>query len=242
VETGAVYSLGYPLTPEPVCNDIGQKYYGPVLLIVDALCYSATDIFASGFKDHDIGSILGTSANTGAGGANVWSHRLLHALVNEETNKDPAVRSPYIPLPLGSDIRVAIRRTLRVGPHAGVPVEDLGIRPDEVHRMTRCDLMEGNPDLIEKAGEMLAAGKSYSIKAQISHREGAETQIAVDTTNITRLDVFINGRPHDSLDVTGPKTTINLPARFTAMTEPLEVTLRGFTNDRLVAVFRKRLY
>jgi len=237
VETGAVYSLGYPLTPEPACNDIGQKYYGPVLLIVDALCYSATDIFASGFKDHGIGPILGTSANTGAGGANVWSHSLLHGLAGEATNKDPAARSPYIPLPLGSDIRVAIRRTLRVGPHAGVPVEDLGIIPDEVHRMTRRDLMEGNPDLIEKAGEMLAAGKSYSIKAQVKHHEGEGPQIEVDTVNITRLDVFINDRPYDSLDVTGPKTTLNLPARFAAMTEPVKIALRGFADDQLVAVF-----
>jgi len=241
VETGAVYSLGYPITPEQACNDIGQKYYGPVLLIVDALCYSATDIFASGFKDHGIGPILGTSVNTGAGGANVWSHRLLHALINDGTSEDSAVRAPYFPLPLGSDIRVAVRRTLRVGPHAGVPVEDLGIVPDEIHRMTRRDLMEGNPDLIEKACEMLAAGKSYSIKAKIKHREGSAPQIEVETSNITRLDVFINDRPHDSLDVAGYKTTINLPARFIEITEPLEVFLRGFANDQLVAVFRKRL-
>ena len=241
VETGAVYSLGYPITPELACNDIGQKYYGPVLLIVDALCYSASDILASGFKDHSVGPILGTSTNTGAGGANVWSHRLLQALINKPTDEGNTARSPYTPLPLGSDIRVAIRRTLRVGPNAGVPVEDLGIIPDEVHQMTRRDLMEGNPDLIEKAGEILAAGKSYSIKAQITFREGAWPQIDVETHNITRLDVFINGRPHDLVDVTGHTTTIKLSAGVSGEIEPLELMLRGFEEDELVAVFRKQL-
>jgi hypothetical protein len=146
-----------------------------------------------------------------------------------------------VPLPLGSDIRVAIRRSLRVGPNAGIPVEDLGILPDDVHRMTRRDLMAGNPDLIEKAAKMLAAGKSYLINAQIKLRQGAVPQIEVDTENIARLDVFINDRPYDSLDVTGDKSTVNLPERFIGATERLELILRGFTNGQLVAVFRNRL-
>ncbi|MFN2225829.1 MAG: S41 family peptidase, partial [Anaerolineae bacterium] len=72
VRTGATYSRGFAITPPEACNDRGQQYSGPVLLITDALCYSATDIFSAGFQDHDIGPILGTSGNTGAGGANVW--------------------------------------------------------------------------------------------------------------------------------------------------------------------------
>ncbi|MFV1984378.1 MAG: S41 family peptidase, partial [Thiohalomonadales bacterium] len=71
VETGATYSLGHPISDPAKCNNIGQSYFGPVVLIVDPLCYSATDIFAAGFKDHYIGPIIGVGANTGAGGANV---------------------------------------------------------------------------------------------------------------------------------------------------------------------------
>jgi len=44
------------------------------VLIVDAQSYSATDIFAVGFQDHDIGDVLGCAAQTGAGGATVASH------------------------------------------------------------------------------------------------------------------------------------------------------------------------
>ena len=47
VETGAQYSSALPLYPAEVINGVGQIYHGPVVLITDALCYSATDIFAA---------------------------------------------------------------------------------------------------------------------------------------------------------------------------------------------------
>ena len=73
-ETGSVFSAARPITPEDGANEVGQTYHGPVVLITDARCYSATDIFAAGFADHEIGPILGVDDNTGAGGANVWTH------------------------------------------------------------------------------------------------------------------------------------------------------------------------
>ena len=43
-------SLGFPLTAPDAANDIGQRYHGPVVLVTDARCYSATDIFAASRK------------------------------------------------------------------------------------------------------------------------------------------------------------------------------------------------
>ena len=139
VETGSIYSSAFPITPVDGANAIGQRYYGPVVLVTDARCYSATDIFAAGFQDHEIGPVLGVDDNTGAGGANVWTHGLLKAL------RRPAAatpRPPYAPLPRQADMRVAIRRTLRVGALAGTPVEDLGVAADARHEMTRRDVLE----------------------------------------------------------------------------------------------------
>ena len=48
-------------------------------------------------------------------------------------------------------MRVAIRRTTRVKDNVGQPVEDLGVKPDQMHRLTRNDLLNENEDLI-KAG------------------------------------------------------------------------------------------
>jgi hypothetical protein len=145
VETGEIYSQGFPLEPVEASNRIGQQYRGPVVLIIDPLCYSTTDIFSAGFQDHQIGKILGTSHHTGAGGANVWEYGLMQA----------ALPNDFPPLPKGTTFRVAIRRTTRVGERPGVPVEDLGVEPDEIHLMTRADVLQGNIDLIAHAARIL---------------------------------------------------------------------------------------
>lgn len=151
VETGAVFSAAFPITDPGRCNDIGQRYRGPVVLITDARCYSTTDIFAAGFQDHGIGRILGVDGNTGAGGANVWTLGLIRHFFTQA-----GLPSPLEPLPQGADMRVAIRRTLRVGPEAGTELEDLGVTPDERHQMTRADLLEGNVDLLRHAARLLS--------------------------------------------------------------------------------------
>src|SRR5205823_7290474 len=111
-----------------------QVYYGPVILITDALSYSTTDIFAAGFQDHKIGEILGTSDNTGAGGANMWYYQdLIDAL-----GKGAGTR--FKPLPRDTTFQLAMRRSVRVGDREGRPLEELGIAPDFRHYMTKTDL------------------------------------------------------------------------------------------------------
>jgi C-terminal processing protease CtpA/Prc len=151
-QTGSVYTLGYPITFPSTLAAFRAKTKRKYVLITDALCYSATDIFAAGFKDNDLGRILGTHENTGAGGANVWTHSLLHTL-----SRDAGGNSKYFQtLPYGADFTVAVRRTLRTGSSAGIPVEDLGVKPDSVWKMTRDDLLFSNRDLISNACEVLA--------------------------------------------------------------------------------------
>ena len=65
--------------------------------------------------------------------------------------------SPIEDLPNGADMRVAIRRTTRVGDNAGLPLEDLGVVPDSTHELTRNDLMNDNADLINEAARILSA-------------------------------------------------------------------------------------
>jgi len=77
-QTGAQGSPAIPLSEPALANAVGKPPHGPVL-ITDALCYSACDMFAGGFADHEIGRILGVDANTGAGGANVLDHDQLRS-------------------------------------------------------------------------------------------------------------------------------------------------------------------
>ena len=148
IVTGAVYSQGFPLEDPDLTNAIGRRYEGKVVLVTDARCYSTTDIFAAGFQDNELGKILGVDSNTGAGGANVFTHDLLRRVM-------PGANSPFEALPKNANMRVAIRRTTRVGDNAGLPLEDLGVQPDEIHRMTRDDVLEDNRDLLAAAAALL---------------------------------------------------------------------------------------
>src|SRR6267378_2719549 len=204
VVTGATYSSGFPLNSEESCNDIGQVYCGPVVLITDALSYSTTDIFAAGFQDNSVGEVLGTSDNTGAGGANMWYYEDLIDAVRAAPN------SPFKPLPQGADLLVAVRRSIRVGRQAGRPLEELGITPDVRHHMTKRDLLKANDDLIRKAARILEKKPIYSLSVKPSRwkngfrellvRAGSKIQSGAKVQNIARLDVCVAGRPYKTFD------------------------------------------
>jgi len=188
VRTGATYSNAFAISNPEQCNAIGQRVHGPVVLITDALCYSATDLFAAGFRDHGAGTILGCSANTGAGGANVWSHDFVRLLMGRSDARLGL-------LPGGAGINVSIRRSLRVGPHAGTPLEDLGVIPDEIHRMTRRDVLEGNADLLDRAGQILAGKRSFRLALGVASRSAEGVAIRLDTKNLSLVDLYVDGHP-----------------------------------------------
>jgi cytosine/adenosine deaminase-related metal-dependent hydrolase len=241
VETGAVYSLGFPITPPDFVNEIGQRYFGPSLLITDALCYSATDIFAAGFQDHNIGPVLGVDENTGAGGANVWQHSLLVKLMRMSGDTHS---SSYSSLPHGSDIRIAIRRMIRVGANAGNIVEDIGITPDYLHQMTRDDVLHGNRDLIREATRILSQKKGHSIRITIGAAEGdSSKKLHIETSHLDWINIIVNGRPRGSYDVAdGTVSIINTGDFVTAGAgngSKLEFEIQGFRDNQLVASARK---
>ncbi|MDD1017331.1 S41 family peptidase [Pseudomonas rubra] len=232
LQTGAIFSAAFPISDPEECNLIGQKYFGPAVLVTDALCYSTTDFFAAGFQDHEIGPVLGADGNTGAGGANVWTHDLLRELL-------PGAGSVYQPLPAGAGMRVSMRRGLRVGRRAGLPVEDLGILPDERHFMTKNDLLSDNVDLINKAGSLLAArqpAKAFTIS--VSSISPAQWSAIVTTQEVTRLDVYLDGRPIQSVDVQNGQASLTV-TKLSPVTNTLEV--QGFDEAKLVVRYRTNI-
>ena len=222
VKTGAIFSRAFPITPTDEANSVGQVYHGPVVLITDALCYSTTDIFAAGFQDHEIGPVLGVDGNTGAGGANVWTHSLLQRIA------DP--NGSYEDLPGDTQMRVSIRRTLRVGERSGTPVEDLGVVPDHQHDMTRRDLLEGNVDLIAAAARLLADLPFRQLEIRVTDSDSDGISVTLTTSSIEYVDVYANGRPIGSIDVSDGETDLILED---AEDGTLEFT--GFAEGRIVA-------
>jgi len=225
IETGSVFSQGFPLTPPERCNDVGQLYQGPVVLVTDALCYSTTDIFAAGFQDHEIGTIMGVHENTGAGGANVWDHaKLLQRLT--------LAPNPFGALPGGAGMRVAARRCTRVGTRSGVPLEELGVKPDVRYYMTRNDVLDHNVDLIAAAAGLLSKQQRHALRLT---QGGNPAQIAMAVENLDRVDLLLNGRPMLSLDVKTGTKKVSLP--FQA---PADATLtgKGYLEGKLVVSTR----
>ncbi len=150
VGTGELYAQGLPLTDAERANDLaaGRRYPGPVVLIIDALTYSAADIFAAGFQDNQLGPILGTDRASGAGGANVWTA----AQIAQRLTSVP--EWPAQPAG-GASFTIALRRATRVNARQGNPLEDIGVKPDLVHRLTRNDLLASNQDLLEAAAALV---------------------------------------------------------------------------------------
>lgn len=142
---GLPTSAALHATSADAANDLERAYYGPVLLITDALTYSVGDLFASGFQDHELGGILGVDPATGAGGSNDLTYELISWILPET----------FAPLPQGASFRISVRRCRRVGKQAGVLIEKLGVSSDHLHKPTRDDRLQGDKDLIGRAVTLL---------------------------------------------------------------------------------------
>ncbi len=149
LETGEIFTQGFALTDsgDPALNGI---YPGKVVLIIDALCYSTTDFFVAGMQDNGLAYVIGVDPVTGAGGANVWSQRLLRQFVAESGGTE------VTELPSNIDIEIAMRRSMRVGPNDGLPLEGLGVFADRIYQPTRRDVLGENEDLIDLACRVLS--------------------------------------------------------------------------------------
>ncbi|MBP2301829.1 S41 family peptidase [Azospirillum picis] len=145
--TGLGYSQAFSITS---LDDLpAYRYPGSMALIIDALSYSTSDFFAADFTDNGLGIVIGTDPLTGAGGANVWSWDVLSTLSG-------LVGIPIGPLPPGYGLNLSLRRALRTGVSAGIPIEDVGVPASIVHQLTKADILDENRDLLAFAGAVLA--------------------------------------------------------------------------------------
>jgi Peptidase family S41 len=207
VRNGELYSRALPITPEAKCNEIGQVYGGPVLLVANSSTYSSGDLFTAGFVDNAIGPYLCVGEATAGGGANVYGYADLRAAFAGTADALPA-------LPEGIELSLAFRRATRSGPSQGLPIEDVGVRvaqPRDRYAMTRRDLLEGNCDLYDHCAQRLAALPRSALDAWLRRSPRA---LIVTTQGIDQLDVEIDGKALASIAVgEGAETPIELAAR-----------------------------
>jgi hypothetical protein len=230
VESGAIYSQSFPITSPGSCNSIGQQYYGPVVLIVNALCYSATDIFAAGFQDNRVGLIVGVDTSTGAGGANVWTNDFLGARL--EGSRFATHR-----LPLGAGFTVAARRALRAGINHGLELENFGVVPDFTYQMTKNDLLDQNVDLVRFAADVVLKQRSYYLNCTVDNDRDGQLLLRCKTSNIDRVDIFIDDAPLTSVRVNQADLALRIPSGHTGG----KLDIQGMRRRRLVARFKADL-
>jgi hypothetical protein len=140
VSTGDLWSQPLALTDPAWCNDLGRRYPGRAVAVVDPNTYSSGDLFAAGWVDHGIGPLVSVGRGSGAGGANVWTAgQLRDAMAGTER--------PLPTMPAGTGFTLAFRRAVRSGAGDGIPIEDLGVSGIP-YAMTRRDLLDGNKDLL----------------------------------------------------------------------------------------------
>ncbi len=180
--TGEPYSSHLPITPYERCNDVGQHYSGPVVVVADANTYSSGDLFSAGIVDNRIGPLVCIGEATGAGGANVWDCDDLRAALEAAEQALPA-------LPAGVRFTLAVRRAVRSGDADGTLIEDAGV-PGQPYEMTRNDLFGANRDLIEHCGQILAAQPRTRLDVKRSGRT-----LEITTEGHDQLDVYVDGHP-----------------------------------------------
>jgi C-terminal processing protease CtpA/Prc len=220
VAMGELYSQAVPITPVDACNDIGQVYSGPVVAVVDANTYSAGDLFAAGFIDNELGTLVTVGHATGAGGANVWDQdSVVGALRGTDFKRKK--------LPAGITYSISVRRATRgCGPSEGSAIEDVGVTGHEAYAMTRQDLVGGNEDMLSYCGKLLAE-KERTVLRPHALKVGVPS-LSVTTQGLDRLDYFVDGRPDGWVAVAKDGVTKRkLPAGW----ERVEV--QGFKGDRL---------
>ena len=198
--SGEPYSTHLPITSLEQCNDLGQRYGGPVVVVVNANTYSSGDLFTAGIVDNRIGPVVCVGEATGAGGANVWTSDDLSA----------AMKAAGFPLPAlanGANFTIAVRRAVRVGDAEGMLIEDTGIS-GQAYSMTERDVFESNADLIENCGKMLAGQPWTRLDVVRSGR-----RLRITTAGLDRIDVYADGHPaRPSLPLKGKGTvSIQLP-------------------------------
>jgi hypothetical protein len=217
VRNGELYAQTIPITDPEACNDLGQRYGGPVVLVGDSTTYSSGDLFSAGFVDNGIGPFICVGNATGAGGANVTTYA--------DLRQDLAGSEAALPLlPDGIGLSLSFRRATRSGPSEGLPIEDVGVagRP---HAMTRDDLLLDNRDLIAACIEELRNQPFSRLSLAV---DTASRTVQVETTGLDRIDLLVDGHPGTSEPIQG-----TAPVTLTYPAGAGTIELTGFSGEEV---------
>jgi hypothetical protein len=143
--------------------------------------------------------------------------------------------SPVQYLPNGVILGYSARMSTRTHLSTGLPLEDLGVEPDAIHKMTVRDVLQNNDDLIADAGNILSTMRGFKLIATVESSDVSAIKLNIETVNLDRLDVYVNDRPIQSIDIKGEQTKVVISKTGTGA---LEIQFDGYAKMNLVAIRR----
>lgn len=190
-----------PITPKSEANSLGQIWFRPVVVLTDAACYSACDLFSGGMQDNGAGVIIGVHKTTGAGGANVMEHDVFRQIMGGENN-------PFEVLPHSQNMRVAWRQTVRSGKFAGQLIEDTGVRSDLVVPVKRQDigteskeLMKAIHKIIDTLQPKYKSGLEVRRGSSVLLKNGEEAKWNEVVYGVDSVDIFVENKKVSTVEL-----------------------------------------
>jgi hypothetical protein len=216
VKNGGPLTTGHQLTPVDDANNVGRVYRGRSVLVTDVGTYSAGDIFAAAYQDHEIGLVIGVDPATGGGGGNVWTHEDM--LRNLPVTADLAFQN----LPDGVTLRLAIRRCIRIGINSGIALEDAGVAAD-LHFPPDSpeSLLDGFTGVIRHGCRLLGAGKEFRLRIRAASvlTGGSAVSVELDIESVDALCFLINSRLALSIAVAPDSSIFTVPLDDAVLTD-----------------------
>lgn len=201
IRTGSPFTNKLSLNTKEEINGLGQVYFKPVAVYVDAFCYSSCDTFAAHAQDNKSATVFGEDQTTGGGGANVYS---LNEML-EDFEQYGVDSAPFQRLPNGQNISFAFRQASRSGFNAGKLIEDAGIKVDRLSPPHATDLFNSNNDQIEVLEKFLALEtKKYTSNMFLANEDRQDfrlnqrAKISASWNDTTGMEFVIDGRVREA--------------------------------------------
>jgi tetratricopeptide (TPR) repeat protein len=203
------------------CNEIGQRYHGPVILLVDARTAGAASFLEAGFARHRIGKVITTDPVPDRPRlSNAWSHDLLVRLLP----------GPPLVRPAGD---AAFSVSMRVASEG----DEAGGWEHVRHVLTRRDVLAEDQDLFAAAVGWLEEQPVRVLRADLELVPGKHIHGTVTTRQIHLLELYVDGNAAEVAEPAGDgdhRVEVKVEGAG-----PYAVELRGLDDDRTIVARRR---
>ncbi len=243
LSTGAPFSDAYSITNYENANALGQQYFGPVVIIVDAMTYSAAEMFAAGFADYSNGHIIFSDKTTGGGGASVMYQDDVLEILDGHPDLDV--------LPDSCRIRFALMRCDRE--NYGKSIEEFGVSCNDatikgrahLHRATRSDLFNNNIDLKKKAFQILDQTEPHWLRPVVDPSENLildeSGNIKIEkSAKIKYINLYLDDRPFWASNLLENDEPVEVPTGKKPGWKQCKVEGLDVSSKKLLACLRFR--